>query len=71
MCAFPITYLDYAQESAGFSVVASYVPSRYCGGVAIFYKVSPCLVVKAHQQNDPNVFSFQMAMGGYLWYVVG
>ena len=31
-----------------------------------FYKVSLCLVVKAHQQNDPNVVSFQMAMGEYL-----
>ena len=53
----------YTRESAGYLVVATDVPSRHRGGVALFYRPSPLFAVEAVRQFGPNVMSFQLATG--------
>ena len=61
----------YTRESAGYSVVATDVPSRHRSGVAIFYRPSPLFAVEAVRQFGPNVVSFQLATGARQWYIIG
>ena len=46
-------------------------PSVYSRGVALFYRVKEHLSVEALQLHDANVVSFQLALGGQQWYIVG
>ena len=48
----------YPRGSAGFSVVATDAPRRHHGGVAIFYRLAPNLVVEAVRKFGPNVIGF-------------
>ena len=48
----------YTHGSAGYSVVATDVPSRHRGRVAVFYQPSTCYEVKSVQQFGPNVVGF-------------
>ena len=54
----------YAQESAGFFLIALEAPICHHGGVALFYKYLSCFSVEAHQHHGPPVTIFQMVTGG-------
>ena len=54
----------YTRESAGYSVVATYAPSRHRGRVAVFHWPEPHFAVEAVHKFVPNVFGFQIATGG-------
>ena len=54
----------YSQETAGFFVIALDALSRHCGGVALFYKELPRLVVESQQQHGPNAIIFQLVTVG-------
>ena len=60
----------YTRGSDGYSVVATDVPIRHRGMVAIFYRPSLCFAVEAVQQFGPNVVGFQLATGERRWYIV-
>ena len=66
-----VTYIIYTCGSAGYSIVATDVPSRHRGGVAVFHRTAPHFAVEAVQQFGPNVVGFQLATGERRWYIVG
>ena len=57
--------------SAGYSVVATDVPSRHRGGVAVFHWPAPHFAVEAVQKFGPKVVGFHMETGSRQWYIVG
>ena len=61
----------YTYGSAGYSVIAMDAPSRYHGGVSLFYRSKPHFVVEAVEKFGPNVLGFQVATGERRWYIVG
>ena len=61
----------YTRGSAGYSVVTTESPSRYCGGVAIFHRPAPHFAVEAVRKYGPNVIGLQLATGARRWYIVG
>ena len=50
----------YTRGLAGYSVVATDMPRRHRGGVAVFHLPAPHFAVEAVQQFEPTVVSFQM-----------
>ena len=54
----------YTRRSAGYSVIATDMPSGHCSSVALFYRSKPYFVVEAVERCGPNVMVFQVAMGG-------
>ena len=65
------TYGIYTRESAGYRVVATDAPSRHRGRVALFYRPSTLFAVEAVREYGPNILSFEVAMGGRRWYIIG
>ena len=61
----------YTRELAGYRVVATDAPSRHCGEVALFYRMSPLFEVEAVREYGPNVLSFKVATGVQRWYIIG
>ena len=61
----------YTRGLDGYSVIATDVPSRHRGGVALFYRLEPHFVVEAVEKFVPNVLGFQLATGARRWYIVG
>ena len=53
----------YNRVLAGYSAVATNMPSWHCGGVAVLYQMSPRSAVETVQHFGPNVVGFQLAMG--------
>ena len=53
----------YTRGSVGYIVVATDVPSRHYGGIAIFHQPAPHFAVEAVQKYGPNVIGFQLAKG--------
>ena len=60
----------YTRGSAGYNVIATDAPSRHRGGVALFYRSTPHLVVEAVERCGPNVMVFQVATGERRWHIV-
>ena len=61
----------YTCGSAGYIVVATDVPRRHRGVVAVFYQPAPYFSMEAAQQFGPNVVGFQLATGEQQWYILG
>ena len=61
----------YTRGSAGYSVIATDAPSQHRGGVTLFDRSEPHLVVEAVEKFGPNVLGFQLATGARRWYIVG
>ena len=61
----------YTHQSAGYCVLATDAPSRHCGGVAIFYRLSSLFAVEEVREYGPNVISFEVATGRRRWYIIG
>ena len=59
------------QESSGYKVVASEVPSAHSRDVTIFYQAMEKFSVEAHRIYSVNVLRFQMASGQQRWFIVG
>ena len=66
-----VTYIIYTRRSAGYSVVATDVPSWHRCGVAVFYWSEPHFTVDSVQHFGPNVVGFHLATGEQRWYIVG
>ena len=61
----------YTRESSGYRVLALEVLSAHSGGVAVFYCAAKHFSVEVLQLYDANSVSFQLALGGQRWYIVG
>ena len=61
----------YMRESGGNWFAETAAPSLYFGGVYVFYRKAENFTLEALHLHSPNVFSFQMELGGQRWHVVG
>ena len=61
----------YTRGSVGYSIVATDVPSRHCGGVPVFHRSAPHFAVEAVQKFGSNVVGFHLATGERQWYIMG
>ena len=61
----------YTRRSAGYKVIATDAPSRHRGGIALFYRLTPHVVVETVERCGPNMMVFQVATGERHWYIVG
>ena len=66
-----ITNGVYTHGSAGYKVIAMDALSQHCGGVALFYRLTPRFVVEAVERCGPNVMVCQVATGAKRWHIVG
>ena len=58
-----ITNGVYTRRSDGYKVIATDVPSRHRGGVALFYRLTPRFVLEAVEKCGPNVMVYQVVTG--------
>ena len=61
----------YTCKLDGYSLIATDAPSQHCGGVAVFYRLSPHFLVETVRQFGPNVVGFHLATGARRWYIIG
>ena len=61
----------YTLESSGYQAVVSETPIAYSGGVSVFSCEGENLSVEALRLHGENVASFQLALDGQPWYIVG
>ena len=66
-----VTDVIYTCRLAGYSVLATDVPSQNRGRVAVFYWPAPHFVVEAVRQFELNIAGFHLATGEHWWYIVG
>ena len=61
----------YTCRSDGYSVVATDAPIQHCGGVAVFYRLSPHYGVEAIQKSGPTVVVLQLTTRERRWHISG
>ena len=61
----------YTKESGGYWATVSEAPIQHNGGVAMFYCNVKHFTLEALCLHGPNVFIFQIVLGGQRRYVVG
>ena len=55
---------------AGYRIILSDAPRRYCEGVDVFFQDVPHFQVKAIHPHGPNVTSFQLDSVRRHWFIV-
>ena len=60
----------YTCASAGYCVVATDVPSRHRGGVALLYRAEANFALEEVREYGPNVLSFEVVNGRRRWYII-
>ena len=66
-----VTWGIYPRRGFGYSVFATDAPSRWCGGVALFWRECDGCVVEEQRKWGPNVLSFQLVTGRGRFYCIG
>ena len=61
----------YPRTGFGYSVFATDAPSRWCGGVALFWRECDGCTVEEQRAWGPNVLSFQLVTGRGRFYCIG
>ena len=61
----------YTRELSGYQVVASEASSAHSGSVTVFFCAAEHFSVDGLSLHGINVVSFQMALGGQRWYIMG
>ena len=61
----------YTCSSDRYSGVATDAPIQHCGGVAVFYRLSPHYGVEAIQKSGPTVVVLHLTTREQRWYISG
>ncbi len=61
----------YSCWSSGYSVQSTHVPSKWHGGISLFWRASEMYEVEEVEIRGPNVLTFQLVLGATRWYVIG
>jgi hypothetical protein len=63
----------YMRWSSGYNVRSTHAPSKWQGGVSLFWRTSRTYEyeIEAVEMRGPNVLSFQLILGAMRWYIVG
>ncbi len=57
--------------SSGYNVQSTHAPSKWQGGISLFWRTSETYEIKEVELHRPNVLSFQLVLGTTRWYIIG
>ena len=61
----------YTRWSSGYDVRSTHAPSKWQGGISLFWRASESYEIEEVELRGPNVLSFQLVLGAARWYIVG
>jgi hypothetical protein len=61
----------YTHWSSGYNVQSTHTPSKWQGGISLFWRTSERYEIEEVELRGPNVLSFQLVLGAMRWYIVG
>ncbi len=61
----------YTHWSSGYNVQSTHTPSKWQGGISLFWRTSRTYEIKEVEMRGLNVLSFQLILGATRWYIVG
>ncbi len=61
----------YTRWSSRYNVQSTHAPSKWQGGISLFWRTSRMYEIKEVEMRGPNVLSFQLISGATRWYIVG
>ncbi len=57
--------------SSGYNIRSTHAPSKWQGGLSLFWRTSRTFEIEEAEMWGPNVLSFQLILGATRWYIVG
>jgi hypothetical protein len=61
----------YMRWSSVCNVRSTHAPSKWQGGISLFWRTSETYEIKEVELHGPNVLSFQLMSGTTRWYIMG
>jgi hypothetical protein len=61
----------YTRWSSCYNVRSTHMPSKWQGGISLFWRTSETYEIKEVELRGPNMLSFQLVSGTTRWYIVG
>ncbi len=61
----------YTRWSSGYNVQSTHAPSKWQGGISLFWRTSKTYEIKEVELRGPNVLSCQLVSGATRWYILG
>ncbi len=61
----------YTRLSSGYNAQSTHAPSKWQGGISLFWRTSRTYEIEEVEMRGPNVLSFQLILGATRWYIVG
>jgi hypothetical protein len=60
----------YMHWSSGYNVQSTHAPSKWQGGISLFWRTSEMYEIKEVEMRGPNVLLFQLVLGATRWYIL-
>jgi hypothetical protein len=60
----------YTRWSSGYNVRSTHAPSKWQGGISLFWRACETYEIKEVEICGPNMLSFQLVLGATRWYIV-
>jgi hypothetical protein len=60
----------YTCWSSGYNIQSTHAPSKWQGGISLFWRTSETYEIKEVELRGPNMLSFQLVSGATRWYIV-
>jgi hypothetical protein len=54
-----------------YNVRSTHAPSKWQGGISLFWRTDEMYEIKKVELRGPNVLSFQLVSGAMRWYIMG
>ena len=61
----------YTRWSSGYNVRSTHAPSKWQGGISLFWRASETYEVEEVEIHGSNVLTFQLVSGATRWYIIG
>jgi hypothetical protein len=61
----------YTHWSSGYNIRSTHAPSKWKGGISLFWRASEMYEIEEVEMRGPNVLSFQLVLGTTRWYIMG
>jgi hypothetical protein len=61
----------YMHWSSGYNVQSTHAPSKWQGGISLFWRTSETYEIEEVELRGLNVLSFQLVSGARRWYIMG
>jgi hypothetical protein len=61
----------YTRWSSGYNVRSTHAPSKWQGGISLFWRTIETYEIEEVELRGPNVLSFQLVLGTMRWYIIG